>query len=147
MFTTQAASGQRIPDVRRTLRVSALDLFVSGLLGLFSCRWSLQSRRGQQVAEYMILIAGLAMAFSVMSIYTKRGLQARVKQLVDYEIGSQRESNPLASNMVNQTSEGQMQTRYRGVQRKRQLGPGGVITEFDTESTSSGTSDTVARNE
>jgi hypothetical protein len=96
MCTTQATSGKRIPDVRRTLRVSASGLFVSGLPGLFFCRWSQKNRRGQQAAEYMVLIAGLAAAFIAINVYARRGLQAHIRQAVDAEIGTQVASAPLS---------------------------------------------------
>ena len=47
------------------------------------------SRLGQQVAEYAMVLVALSMALTVMYIYAKRGMQARIKDAVDQEIGSQ----------------------------------------------------------
>lgn len=41
-------------------------------------------RKGQNVAEYSILIALVVGAAVAMQVYVKRGLQARVKDAVDY---------------------------------------------------------------
>ena len=51
-------------------------------------RW-LNSRKGQNTAEYAILIGVIVAAAIAMQIYIRRGMQARIKDAVDQEIGSQ----------------------------------------------------------
>ena len=46
-------------------------------------RW-LNSRRGQNTAEYAILIGVIVAAAIAMQIYIRRGMQARVKDAVDF---------------------------------------------------------------
>ena len=50
------------------------------------------SRLGQQVMEYAVVLAALSMALTLMYVYVKRGLQSTIKQVVDNEIGSQTDS-------------------------------------------------------
>jgi hypothetical protein len=45
----------------------------------------LKSRRGQNIAEYSILIAIVIGAAVAMQVYVKRGMQGRVKNAVDYK--------------------------------------------------------------
>lgn len=44
----------------------------------------LNSRRGQNTAEYAILIGVIVAAAIAMQIYIRRGMQARIKEAVDY---------------------------------------------------------------
>lgn len=46
-------------------------------------RW-LNSRRGQNTAEYAILIGVIVAAAIAMQIYIRRGMQARIKDAVDF---------------------------------------------------------------
>lgn len=46
-------------------------------------RW-LNSKRGQNTAEYAILIGVIVAAAIAMQIYIRRGMQARVKDAVDF---------------------------------------------------------------
>ena len=46
-------------------------------------RW-FNSRRGQNTAEYAILIGVIVAAAIAMQLYIRRGMQARVKDAVDY---------------------------------------------------------------
>ena len=46
-------------------------------------RW-LNSRKGQNTAEYAILIGVIVAAAIAMQIYIRRGMQARIKDAVDY---------------------------------------------------------------
>jgi len=44
----------------------------------------LNSRRGQNTAEYAILIGVIVAAAIAMQVYVRRGMQARIKEAVDY---------------------------------------------------------------
>ena len=44
----------------------------------------LNNRRGQNTAEYAILIGVIVAAAIAMQIYVRRGMQARIKSAVDY---------------------------------------------------------------
>jgi gas vesicle protein len=44
----------------------------------------LNNRRGQNTAEYAILIGVIVAAAIAMQIYVRRGMQARIKDAVDY---------------------------------------------------------------
>ena len=46
-------------------------------------RW-LNSKRGQNTAEYAILIGVIVAAAIAMQIYVRRGMQAKVKEAVDF---------------------------------------------------------------
>ncbi|MFH1691008.1 MAG: hypothetical protein ABIC68_00340 [Candidatus Omnitrophota bacterium] len=46
-------------------------------------RW-LNNRKGQNTAEYAILIGVIVAAAIAMQIYIRRGMQARIKDAVDY---------------------------------------------------------------
>jgi uncharacterized protein (UPF0333 family) len=48
-------------------------------------RW-LNSKKGQNTAEYAILIGVIVAAAIAMQIYVRRGMQARVKDAVDYSM-------------------------------------------------------------
>ena len=50
---------------------------------------------GQHIAEYAVLITMISMALTIMYVYTKRGLQAAIKNKVYAEIGPQIDSAPL----------------------------------------------------
>lgn len=81
--------------VGHTLRVSATDPFVAGRSVFSSRRPRRFSKRGQQVAEYMLMFAAVSAAFLAIHVYARRGLQARIKELVDVEVGPQEDSSPL----------------------------------------------------
>lgn len=49
----------------------------------------LQNKRGQNTAEYAIVIGLIIAAAIVMQTYVKRGLQGRVKDAVDYKLGGE----------------------------------------------------------
>ena len=44
------------------------------------------NRRGQNTAEYAILIGVIVAAAIAMQIYVRRGMQARIKDAVDYSV-------------------------------------------------------------
>ena len=58
-----------------------------------------RKRNGQQVIEYGVLIAALTTALLVMYVYTKRGLQAVIKDSAD-QIGSQADNEPEVSSIM-----------------------------------------------
>lgn len=76
----------------------------------------LRNKRGQNIAEYAIMLALVIGVFSAMQLYVRRGLQARVKAGVDNIPGAVTTSNifgtatqyePLsAANMTTLSSEG-----------------------------------------
>ena len=55
-------------------------------------------RRGQSTAEYAIVIGLVIAAAVAMQVYVKRGLQAKVKDAVDY-------NDPASTNVVGRTSQ------------------------------------------
>ncbi len=92
---TRRICEEKRPDTERALRASAPDLFVAAARTSSSCRQPRSSRRGQQVAEYMVMFAAVAAAFLAIHVYARRGLQARIKELVDVEVGPQIDSSPM----------------------------------------------------
>ncbi|MFH1622306.1 MAG: hypothetical protein ABIA97_04205 [Candidatus Omnitrophota bacterium] len=46
----------------------------------------LNNKRGQNTAEYAILIGVIVAAAIAMQIYVRRGMQARIKDAVDYSL-------------------------------------------------------------
>lgn len=60
----------------------------------------LNSRRGQNTAEYAILIGVIVAAAIAMQVYIRRGMQARVKDAVDYTKNMDQDSS---FNFVNQS--------------------------------------------
>ncbi|MFC1708475.1 hypothetical protein ACFL2J_00245 [Candidatus Omnitrophota bacterium] len=48
----------------------------------------LNNRRGQNTAEYAILIGVIVAAAIAMQIYVRRGMQARMKDAVDYSLNA-----------------------------------------------------------
>jgi len=68
------------------------------------------SRRGQQVAEYSLLIAAISAALLAMYIYAKRGLQGTIKGLTDHEIGWQNDSVPILAAGAHQMSNSTLST-------------------------------------
>ena len=68
------------------------------------------SRRGQQVAEYSLLIAAISAALLAMYIYAKRGLQGTIKGLTDHEIGWQNDSVPILESGAHQTANSTLST-------------------------------------
>lgn len=58
-----------------------------------------RKRNGQQIIEYGVLIAAITTALLVMSVYTKRGLQAVIKDSAD-QIGSQADNEPEVSSTL-----------------------------------------------
>ena len=46
------------------------------------------NRRGQNTAEYAILIGVIVAAAIAMQIYVRRGMQARIKDAVDYSMSA-----------------------------------------------------------
>jgi hypothetical protein len=137
MFTRRATGDRKIRSDRRTLRVSATGLFAAGLLSLFSCRRSCQDKRGQQVAEYMVLIAVLAAAFLTANVYARRGLQAHIKQAVDAEIGTQIAGSPLIVPGTEERSTGGGTSTSRSNTRVRRDGLTSRV-DYDSSSLSSG---------
>ncbi len=63
-----------------------------------ACPSFLINRRGQQVREYVVLISAVALAMIVMYGYSKRGIQAVIKQSTD-QMGSQAENEPVAGSI------------------------------------------------
>lgn len=53
--------------------------------------------RGQQIVEYALVITAISAALTAMYVYTKRGLQAVIKDTVDSEIGPQVDSATVLS--------------------------------------------------
>lgn len=53
--------------------------------------------RGQHIIEYALLLTTIAMAFSAMFIYGKRGLQGVIRQASDSYLGPQKDSLANAS--------------------------------------------------
>lgn len=53
------------------------------------------SKAGQQIIEYAVILAAISLALTVMYVYAKRGLQSTIKDTVDKEIGPQVDSEPI----------------------------------------------------
>ena len=85
-------NGQPMTQMR-TLQVSVMDCP--------ACPRGKNSRKrsGQQIIEYGVLIAAITTALLVMSVYTKRGLQAVIKDSAD-QIGSQADNEPDVTSIL-----------------------------------------------
>ncbi len=102
-------------------------------------RW-LNSKRGQNTAEYAILIGVIVAAAIAMQIYVRRGMQARVKEAVDWTTTSDEQSGTginifeqkqyepyyLATNYV---------TTQTGAVSEQQQAGGGVIRDSQSDVT------------
>ena len=122
----------------RTLQVPLMDRSVCPRLRL-SKRSGLASRRsrGQQIIEYALVIAAISAALTGMYVYMKRGLQARIKEVVDNEIGPQINSAPLVMPMVSQTSVSTVESLTNGSTRVKKSDDTADYT-FGSIATSSG---------
>lgn len=65
-------------------------------------RW-LNSRKGQNTAEYAILIGVIVAAAIAMQIYIRRGMQARIKDAVDYTRTADDDINGMSGNLFTQS--------------------------------------------
>ena len=129
----------RMVGAGHTLRVSATDPFVAGRSVFSSRRPRRFSKRGQQVAEYMLMFAAVSAAFLAIHVYARRGLQARVKELVDVEVGPQEDSSPLTVPKAEENSVSDITSSSRVNTRERQDGMQ-TTSWFDSSSSASGVS-------
>lgn len=102
-------------------------------------RW-LNSKRGQNTAEYAILIGVIVAAAIAMQIYIRRGMQARIKDAVDFTKTADDDSGGhlFASNQ-SQYEPYYMDTQFTTTQRGQtsealQTG-GGIIRDSISEAT------------
>lgn len=101
-------------------------------------RW-LNSRRGQNTAEYAILIGVIVAAAIAMQIYIRRGMQARIKDAVDFtQTADDDAGNGFFSNQTQyepyyyQTN---FETSQSGTQSEELQSGGGVIRTSITDTT------------
>lgn len=99
----------------------------------------LNSRRGQNTAEYAILIGVIVAAAIAMQIYIRRGMQARVKDAVDFTMTADEDAgNALFTQ--SQYEPYYMQTDFQTTQQAQtsealQVG-GGIVKDSISEATS-----------
>ncbi len=102
-------------------------------------RW-LNSRKGQNTAEYAILIGVIVAAAIAMQIYIRRGMQARVKDAVDFTMTADVDAgNALFNKSMVQYEPYYMQTNFQTVQQgstseQLQVG-GGLVKDSISEAT------------
>jgi len=102
-------------------------------------RW-LNSKKGQNTAEYAILIGVIVAAAIAMQIYIRRGMQARVKDAVDFtQTADDDAGGYLFASNQSQYEPYYMQTNFETVQQAQtseqlQAG-GGVIRDSISEAT------------
>ncbi len=65
-------------------------------------RW-LNNRKGQNTAEYAILIGVIVAAAIAMQIYIRRGMQARIKDAVDYTMTAGASKEEGGTDLFNQS--------------------------------------------
>ena len=99
-------------------------------------------RRGQQILEYAIVIAAVSTALTVMYVYTKRGLQASIRDLADTEIGGQMDSQPIVDVSAHQSAVGVASTLTNDSMTVRKTYHEALYAS-NSISTSQGTSTTV----
>lgn len=104
-------------------------------------RW-LNSRRGQNTAEYAILIGVIVAAAIAMQIYIRRGMQARIKDTVDFTMTADDDvGGAIFNNTTRQYEPYYMSTNFTTVQNGTssealQVG-GGIVRNAISETTSS----------
>ncbi|MFB3918943.1 MAG: hypothetical protein ACE14U_02620 [Candidatus Velamenicoccus archaeovorus] len=108
--------------------------------GQRSCDFPALSRRGQQIAEYALVMAALASALLMMYVYTKRGIQSTIKDLTDHEIGWQNDSVPILAAGVHQNTTAAMTTKAQDAVRVRKDSGLGAQYDFASASRSTGES-------
>lgn len=98
----------------------------------------LNNKRAQNTAEYAILIGVIVAAAIAMQIYVRRGMQARIKDAVDYSM-----SNPAMSENPFNTSQyepyymsSDTQTNQTGSTREAMIQGGAIEREIMNEYTS-----------
>jgi uncharacterized protein (UPF0333 family) len=102
-------------------------------------RW-LNSRKGQNTAEYAILIGVIVAAAIAMQIYIRRGMQARTKDAVDFTMTADVDSgNALFNRSLSQYEPYYMQTNFTTTQtgqtsEELQIG-GGVVKDSISDAT------------
>jgi len=130
--TQSGLTNERRLSERRTLPEAGESRSASHsfLLGL--------SPRGQQVAEYSLLIAAISAALLAMYIYTKRGLQGTIKNLADHEIGWQNDSVPILASGAHQSSNSTLNTVSHDRMNIKKDPDFGTQYEFSSASYSSG---------
>jgi len=96
-------------------------------------RW-LNSRKGQNTAEYAILIGVIVAAAIAMQIYVRRGMQAKYKEATDFAMTADTMSGvPEAANLftANQYEPYYLATNYvttqQGAQQEQMQTGGGVV--------------------
>lgn len=110
-------------------------------------RW-LNSRKGQNTAEYAILIGVIVAAAIAMQIYIRRGMQARIKDAVDYT----RTADDNATETIFNTTQYEpyyMSTNFTTEQAgtvQEQLQEGGGIERTSISDTTQRTGNQVYRN-
>ena len=101
-------------------------------------RW-LNAKRGQNTAEYAILIGVIVAAAIAMQIYIRRGMQARVKDAVDF---TQTADDDAGGNLFTQSQyepyymATNFETTQTGGRSTALQTGGGVITDALSEQTS-----------
>ena len=93
---------------------SFLSFFEKEVKEMF--RW-LNSRKGQNTAEYAILIGVIVAAAIAMQIYIRRGMQARIKDAVDFTKTADVDAgNAVFNHSVSQYEPYYMNTNFTTVQ-------------------------------
>lgn len=113
-------------------------------------RW-LNNRKGQNTAEYAILIGVIVAAAIAMQIYIRRGMQARIKDAVDYTMTAGETSEEGGTNLFTQSQYEPyyMSTDFNTVQSgatTEAMETGGGLTRTVTGQTTSRTGNQVYGN-
>lgn len=102
-------------------------------------RWlNSRSRKGQNTAEYAILIGVIVAAAIAMQIYIRRGMQARIKDAVDY---TQTADDSASVNLFTQSQyepyymSTNFTTTQAGVSSEQQQLGGGIVKDITSETT------------
>jgi|YelNatPaOPRAMG01_1025707.scaffolds.fasta_scaffold01543_18 Flp pilus assembly pilin Flp len=72
---------------------------------------------GQSILEYGVILGIVSLAFLMMQVYMKRGIQATVKRTTDYVLGPQ-EHNTRSTKEARSVYESTSESEQRIVQRK-----------------------------
>ncbi len=110
----------------------------------------LNSKRGQNTAEYAILIGVIVAAAIAMQIYIRRGMQARVRDAVEFTKTAD-DDGDLSSNIFtsNQYEPYYMQTNFQTTQygtTREQLQEGGGMERSSIEETTTRTGNQIYGN-
>lgn len=96
----------------------------------------LNKRKGQNTAEYAILIGVIVAAAIAMQVYVRRGMQARTKDAVDHSLGMESEGVFNTSQYEPYYMDQNTQTQQDSTQREEMIVGGELTRTVENETIS-----------